>query len=180
MPSYPDTDVTSFVLERAQELGDKPALIDGPTGRTVTYAELDQATRALAAGLAARGFGRGDCLCVYMPNLPEYAIAFHGVARAGGKASTANPLYTARELQHQLEDSGSKYLLTIPQFLDVATKAAEAAGVEEIFVVGEAEGATPLVRADGRSRRGARASRSQVTISRSCRIRAARPACPRA
>ena len=144
MPSYPDTDVTSFVLERAQELGDKPALIDGPTGRAVTYSELDQATRALAAGLAERGFGRGDCLCVYMPNLPEYAIAFHGVARAGGKASTANPLYTARELQHQLEDSGSKYLLTIPQFLDVASKAAEGAGVEEVFVVGEAEGATPL------------------------------------
>jgi acyl-CoA synthetase (AMP-forming)/AMP-acid ligase II len=141
---YPETDVTSFVLERAQELGDKPALIDGPTGRTVTYAELDQATKALAAGLAARGFGAGDCLCVYMPNLPEYAVAFHGVARAGGKASTANPLYTARELQHQLEDSGSKYLLTIPDFLDVATKAAEAAGVEEVFVVGEAEGATPL------------------------------------
>ena len=153
---YPETDVTSFVLERAQELGDKPALIDGPTGRTVTYAELDQATRALAAGLAARGFGPGDCLCVYMPNLPEYAIAFHGVARAGGKASTANPLYTARELQHQLEDSESKYLLTIPQFLDVATTAAEAAGVEEIFVVGEADGATPLSESDGQPGGGAR------------------------
>ena len=165
---YPETDVTSFVLERAQELGDKPALIDGPTGRTITYAELDQATRALAAGLAARGFEPGDALCVYMPNLPEYAIAFHGVARAGGHASTANPLYTARELQHQLEDSGSKYLLTIPQFLDVAKKAAEAAGVEEIFVVGEAaDGATrsselmgdpddaPDVRRLGRRPRGA-------------------------
>jgi acyl-CoA synthetase (AMP-forming)/AMP-acid ligase II len=140
--TYPQTDISSFVLERASEFGDKPALIDGPTGRTITYAELDQATRALAAGLAARGFGRGDSLCVYMPNLPEYAVAFHGVARAGGKASTANPLYTARELQHQLEDSLSKYLLTIPQFLDVAKEAAEGAGVEEIFVVGEAEGAT--------------------------------------
>lgn len=142
---YPETDVTSFVLERAEELGDKPALIDGPTGRTITYAELDQATRALAAGLAARGFEPGDSLCVYMPNLPEYAVAFHGVARAGGRASTANPLYTPRELQHQLEDSGSKVLLTIPQFMDTAKKAAEAAGVEEIFVVGEAEdGATAL------------------------------------
>ena len=135
--NYPETDVTSFVLERASELGDKPALIDGPTGRTITYAELDQGTRALAAGLAARGFEPGDALCVYLPNLPEYAIAFHGVARAGGRASTANPLYTARELQHQLEDSGSKFLLTIPQFLDVAAEAAGAAGVEEVFVVGE-------------------------------------------
>ena len=141
---YPETDVTTFVLERAGELGDKPALIDGPTGRTITYAELDRGIRALAAGLAARGFEPGDSLCVYMPNLPEYAIAFHGVARAGGRASTANPLYTARELQHQLEDSRSKFLLTIPQFIDVAKQAAEAAGVEEIFVVGEAEGATPF------------------------------------
>ncbi len=142
---YPETDVTSFVLERASELGDKPALIDGPTGRTITYAELERATRALAAGLAARGFEPGDSLCVFMPNLPEYAIAFHGVARAGGRASTANPLYTARELQHQLEDSGSKFMLTIPQFMDTAKKAAEAAGIEEIFVVGEAEdGATAL------------------------------------
>ena len=142
---YPQTDVTSFVLERASELGDKPAMIDGPTGRTITYAELEQGTLALASGLAARGFEPGDALCVYMPNLPEYAIAFHGVARAGGRASTANPLYTERELQHQLEDSGSKYLLTIPQFMDVAKKAADAAGIEEIFVVGDAvDGATAL------------------------------------
>ena len=49
---FPDSDVTSFVLERAGELGDKPALIDGPTGRKITFAELDGATRALAAGLA--------------------------------------------------------------------------------------------------------------------------------
>ncbi len=141
---YPSTDVTSFVLERAQELGSKPALIDGPTGRTITYAELERGTRALAAGLAARGFEQGDCLAIYMPNLPEYAIAFHGVARAGGRATTANPLYTAHELQHQLEDSQAKILLTVPPFLDVAREAAEAAGVDEVFVVGEAEGASPF------------------------------------
>ena len=144
MSKYPQTDVTSFVLERAGELADKPALIDGPSGRKVTYAELEQGTRALAAGLAARGLGKNDALCIYMPNVPEYAIAFHGVARAGGRASTANPLYTARELEHQLKDSGSKFLLTIPQFLDAAREAADGAGVEEIFVLGEGDGATPI------------------------------------
>ena len=150
---FPDQDVTSFVLERAVELGDKPALIDGPTGRTITYAELDRATRALAAGLAARGFGPGDALAIYMPNLPEYAVAFHGVARAGGRATTANPLYTARELEHQLRDSEARILLTIPAFLDVAREAAEAAGVADVFVVGEAEGAPPVRRSPkGRSR----------------------------
>ena len=141
---FPDQDVTSFVLERAGELGDKPALIDGPTGRTITYAELDQATKALASGLAARGFGRGDALAIYMPNLPEYAVAFHGAASAGGRATTANPLYTARELAHQLHDSRAKLLLTVPPFLEVAREAASAAGVDEVFVLGEAEGAAPM------------------------------------
>jgi acyl-CoA synthetase (AMP-forming)/AMP-acid ligase II len=140
----PDVDVTSFVLERAPELGDKPALIDGPSGRAVTYADLDRGTRALAAGLAARGLEPGDALALYLPNLPEYAIAFHGVARAGGRATTANPLYKAHELEHQLRDSKAKILVTVAPFLDAAGEAAQAAGVEDVVVVGEADGAAPF------------------------------------
>lgn len=142
--SVPETDITSFALERAGELGDKPALIDGPSGRTITYEGLETATRALGAGLGARGFGQGDCLAIYMPNLPEYAIAFHGVARAGGRCTTANPLYRSHELEHQLRDSEAKILLTVPPFLDVAKEAAAAAGVRDVFVVGEADGARSL------------------------------------
>jgi acyl-CoA synthetase (AMP-forming)/AMP-acid ligase II len=141
----PIADVTSFVLERAVERGDRAALIDGPSGRTITYAELVRAVRALAAGLAERGFGKGDALAVYMPNVPEYAIAFHGAARAGGKTTTANPLYTANELTHQLEDSGARMLLTVESSLEAATEAAERAGIGgEVYVLGEAEGARPF------------------------------------
>ncbi|MGI8462470.1 MAG: AMP-binding protein [Solirubrobacterales bacterium] len=132
----PDVDITSFVFERAEELGDKPALVDGPSGRTLTYADLALGIRRLAAGLAARGFGDGDVLAVYMPNLPEYAIAFHGATSAGGKATTMNPLYTANEVAHQLEDSGAKLLITVPPFLDAALDAAERIGLEDVFVVG--------------------------------------------
>jgi acyl-CoA synthetase (AMP-forming)/AMP-acid ligase II len=142
--AIPDADVTSFVLERAGELGDKPALIDGPSGRALTYAELERGVRALAAGLAARGFGKGDVLGIYMPNLPEYAVAFHGAASAGGMCTTVNPLYRPDELTHQLSDSGARFLLTVPPFLEVAREAAERAGTEEVFVVGEREGATPI------------------------------------
>ena len=56
-----------------------------------------------------------------MPNVPEYAVAFHGAASAGGMSSTVNPLYTAGELTHQMNDSGARFLLTVPPFLDVAT-----------------------------------------------------------
>jgi acyl-CoA synthetase (AMP-forming)/AMP-acid ligase II len=140
----PDTDVTSFVLEHAAEHAEKPALIDGPSGREVTYGALAEGVRALAAGLAARGFGKGDVLAVFMPNLPEYAIAFHGAASAGGRCTTVNPLYTVNELSHQLTDSGARFLLTVPPFLETAAEAASRAGIDEVFVLGEGEGATPF------------------------------------
>jgi acyl-CoA synthetase (AMP-forming)/AMP-acid ligase II len=140
----PDIDVTAFVLEDAVERGDKPALIDGPSGRELSYRALAESARALAAGLAARGFGKGDVLAVYMPNLPEYAVAFHGAAAAGGKCTTVNPLYTANELAHQLEDSGARLLLTVPPFLEAAREAAARAGTEEVFAIGGGEGAKPF------------------------------------
>jgi len=138
----PISDVTSYVFADAASRADKPALIDGPSGRTITYSELERSVGALAAGLAERGFGLGDTLGIYMPNVPEYAIAFHGAASAGGRATTVNPLYTANELAHQLEDSGAKLLLTVAPFLEAALEAAERAGIgEQVYVLGEAEGA---------------------------------------
>ena len=78
------------------------------------------------------------------PNLPEYPIAFHGVALAGGISTTLNPLYTADEIAFQLKDSKPKLLLTIPPLMEKAKEAAEKGGVKEIAVFGEAEGATPF------------------------------------
>ena len=140
----PDVPFTDFILARAGERGDKPALIDGPSGRTITYAELVESVHGLAAGLAERGFGKGDVLAHYTPNLPEYAVAFHGVATAGGVNTTANPLMTVEEFSTQLEDSGARLLLTVPELLEKATAAAAGTRVEEIFVYGEAAGATPF------------------------------------
>ena len=141
-PEIPDVDLSTFALERAAELGDKPALIDGPSGRTITYEQLDGGTRALAAALASRGIGKGDVVAIYMPNMPEYALIFHGVIRAGATNTTANPLYTSHELAHQLTDSGAKMLFTVDAFLDNARKAAEEVGIDEkdIIVVGDSEG----------------------------------------
>ena len=103
----PETSLSSFVLERAGARGDKPALIDGPSGRTITYAQLPALIGRAAAGLAQRGFHKGDRFAIYSPNLPEYTIAFHAVAALGGVLTTVNPLYTARELANQLNDSGA-------------------------------------------------------------------------
>jgi len=140
----PEVALPDFVLEKAGEFGDRPALIDGPSGRTITYSQLSAAVRSVAAGLAAKGLGHGDVFAIFSPNVPEYAVAFHAVASLGGISTTANPLYTADELTFQLKDSGAKFLLTIPQFLEVAAVAAERSGIAEIFVFGDAPGATPF------------------------------------
>ena len=146
---YPDVDIPNislqeFLFEHAATYPNKAALIDGPTGRTVTYGQLVEAVSRTAAGLAARGFGKGDVFAIYSPNVPEYATAFFGVATAGGVNTTVNPLYTAGELKRQLVGSGAMFLVTIAQFLDRAREAAAGTSVQEVFVFGEAEGATPF------------------------------------
>jgi acyl-CoA synthetase (AMP-forming)/AMP-acid ligase II len=138
--AIPEVPLPDYVLERAGEHPDKPALIDGPSGRTLTYGQVAAGVRRVAAGLAARGFGKGDVFAIYCPNLPEYALAFFGTAAAGGTATTINPLYTVEELAFQLNDARARFLLTIPMFLDRAREAVARSGVEEIFVLGEAAG----------------------------------------
>jgi acyl-CoA synthetase (AMP-forming)/AMP-acid ligase II len=140
----PDVALHEAVLATAAERGDQPALIDGPTGRTITYGQLAGGVRRAAAGLAARGFAKGNAFAIYLPNVPEYAVAFYAVSTAGGVSTTINPLYTADELANQLNDSRARFLLTAPPLLERARAAAERSGVEEIFVLGEAEGATPF------------------------------------
>jgi len=144
-PEIPDQDLASFALANAGELGDKPALIDGPSGRTITFAELDEQTAALAGALSSRGIGKGDVVAIYMPNLPEYALLFQGVLRANATNTTANPLYTSHELAHQLTDSGAKLMFTIQPFLETARAAAEEVGLSDIVVVGPAEGDEPTL-----------------------------------
>jgi acyl-CoA synthetase (AMP-forming)/AMP-acid ligase II len=140
----PEVPLTEFVLGGAAVHAERPALIDGVSGRVLTYAQLAGAVRAAAAGLARRGFVKGDVLAILSPNLPEYVVAFHAVATLGGVVTPVNPQYTVEELRKQLEDSGAKYLVTIPQLLERAREAAEGKGLSEFFVFGEAEGATPF------------------------------------
>src|SRR5439155_437570 len=94
--------------------------------------------------LAPRGFQKGDVFAIYSPNVLEYAVALHAVATLGGIATTANPLSTPRELALQLSDARAKYLVTIPQLLDHALEATRQAPVKEVFVFGEAAGASPF------------------------------------
>jgi 4-coumarate--CoA ligase len=146
---YPDIDVpdgplTAYVLRHAARLADCPALVDGSTGRTLTYGDLEQRVRRLAGGLASRGFGKGDVLALLAPNMPEYAVVFHGVAMAGGTVSTINPAYTRHEIREQLANSKARFVVTVPATHDALAEARREVSVEEVFVLDPDTGACSL------------------------------------
>lgn len=150
--TIPDVSFASFVLQHAERLAEKPALIDGLTGQQYTYGQLAAAVRRVASSLAARGFGKGDVLALYSPNLPEYVIPFLAAALLGGITTTINPLYTVEELAFQLNDAHALYLITTPAFVEKALEGKQRSQVQEVFVFGEAPGATPfadLLQGDG-------------------------------
>ena len=141
----PDIPITEYVLRAADGYPDRPALIDGPSGRTYTYGQLNGMVHAFAGGLAARGLGKGDTIALMAPNIPEYAIVFHGAAVAGVAVSTINPTYTADEVRFQLNDSKATLLITIAMFVETAREAIAGTGTSEIVVIGDApEGTTSV------------------------------------
>src|SRR3954447_15206200 len=140
----PSVALTDFVLELSEEYGDKPALVDSATGDGYTHARVAQAIRAAAGGLAARGIAKGDVVALYAPNAPDYVIAFHAIAALGAVVTTINPIYTVDELAFQLEHAGARALVSGTEVLERAREAARRAGIEDLYVFGEAQGATPF------------------------------------
>jgi len=140
-----DVSITDYTLRHADALADQPAIIDGPTGREMTFSQLRTGIQTLAGGLAAGGFGPGSTLALMAPNIPEYALIFHGAAYAGGIVTTVNPTYTAGEIRHQLQDSGATMLFTISMFLDVARQAIEGTDVAEVYTIDPVEGVPSMM-----------------------------------
>jgi acyl-CoA synthetase (AMP-forming)/AMP-acid ligase II len=136
----PERTLHEYVFDDASAWLESPALIEGATGRTITYRMLREQIRMVAAGLAKRGFGRGDRLSIYSPNIPEYASIFFGTLAAGGTAVMSNPLYTAEELGRQLKDTDARIVVTIPALAPRAQAALEPLGGGTVIVFGDAAG----------------------------------------
>ena len=96
-------------------------------GRSFSFGEIDAASRALAAWLQGQGLTRGDRVAIMMPNAPQYPVAVAAVLRAGLVVVNVNPLYTPRELEHQLKDSGAKAIVILENFAATLQQVADAA-----------------------------------------------------
>ena len=138
----PDVSLYDFLFTGFGEKAGDPALIDGSTGASITFGELEGMVNKIAAALAERGIGAGDVVGLFAPNSPHYVAVFHGILRANAVVTSINSLYTPGELAHQLSDSGARLLFTISPFLDRALAAAAEVGLpaEKIVVLDGAEG----------------------------------------
>jgi long-chain acyl-CoA synthetase len=103
-------------------------------GRDITYAQTDSLSQAFAAYLQGLGLVRGDRVAIMMPNVPQYPVAVAGILRAGYVVVNVNPLYTARELEHQLKDAGAKAIVIIENFAVTLEKCIAATHVKHVVL----------------------------------------------
>ncbi len=96
---------------------DRPAYYN--MGKTISFGDLDRLSRDFGAWLQAKGLARGARVAVMMPNCLQYPVCVFGILRAGFAVVNVNPLYTARELEHQLKDSGSEAIVILENFAHV-------------------------------------------------------------
>jgi long-chain acyl-CoA synthetase len=103
-------------------------------GKTMTYAELDAASRAFAAWLQSKGLQRGARVAIMMPNLLQYPVAIAGILRAGLTGVNVNPLYKPRELEFQLNDSGAETIIVLENFAGVLQEALPQTKIKHVVV----------------------------------------------
>lgn len=128
----PSASVYNYLFSRLNEVdADRVALVEAKTGRATTYREMVGRINTFAGALAGRGIGVGDVIGLLVPNSSAFAVAFHGILRAGATATTINVLFTAKDIAQQLTDSGATMLVTINALLPQAKEAAAAAGISD-------------------------------------------------
>jgi len=114
---------------------ERVALVDAKTGAETTYREMVARVDAFAGALAARGVGVGDVVGLLAPNSSAFAIAFHGILRAGATATTINALFTAKDVAKQLTDAKASMLVTVTPLVAQAADGAASIGLTADRVV---------------------------------------------
>jgi acyl-CoA synthetase (AMP-forming)/AMP-acid ligase II len=139
-PLIPSVTLPEFVLGQARQRGDKRALVDATTGRTLTYRELAIDVRRVGAGLAAHGVQPGDVVALCAPNSIEFVVAWYAASMVGAILTTVNPAFRGEEITQLLRQARARWLVTsVELFEEKVRLCAVAAGVRQTFVLGAAD-----------------------------------------
>src|SRR5690348_7679702 len=115
-------------------------------GTRLSYAQFSSYANRFAVGLQRLGVRKGDRVAIALPNIPQYAIAFYGALRAGAVVVPTNPLYTEREMQYQLADSGARVLVMLDSFYPVVRAIRKQTALEHIIITSPTDFLPPLLR----------------------------------
>src|SRR5438067_6280002 len=115
-------------------------------GRKLSYAQLSSLANRFATGLQKLGIQKGDRVAIALPNIPQYPIAFYGALRAGAIVVPTNPLYTEREMQYQLAESGARVMLMLDMFYPVVRAVRAKTALEHVVITSPADYLPPLLR----------------------------------
>lgn len=137
--------VKDLVEHACQKFRDLPAFHN--MGTTLSYADIDQQSRYFAAWLQqSAGVKKGDRVAIMMPNLLQYPVALFGILRAGATVVNVNPLYTPRELEHQLKDSGARIIVILENFAHTLEQVLHNTQVEHVLTTRIGDMLSPIKR----------------------------------
>ena len=140
----PNVPLFHFLDESARKYPDRACTIF--KGAVITYKEMNAITDRVAAGLVDMGVKKGDRVGIFMPNSPQFVMAFFGILKAGGVVVATNPLYTAPEIEHQASDAGIEYMFVMTNFYNTIKKAQPKTRIKKLIVTNLKETLPPLLR----------------------------------
>jgi len=141
---YPQKPLFHFLEEAAEKYPEKPCTIF--KGATVSYQEMDEITDSIAGALVDLGVKKGDRVGIFMPNTPQFVMAYFGILKAGGVVVASNPLYTASEIAHQAKDAGIEVMFVMSNFYQTIKSAQAETNIKTMIVTNIKEALPSLTR----------------------------------
>jgi long-chain acyl-CoA synthetase len=141
---YPEIPLFELLEESARKYPNAPCTIF--KGAVITYKEISELTDRLAGALADLGVKKGDRVGIFMPNTPQFVIAYFGILKAGGVVVATNPLYTPREIEHQVKDAGIEVMIVMSNFYNTIKKVQPNTSIKKVIVTNLKETLPPVLR----------------------------------
>lgn len=140
---YPAVPLFNILEESARKYPDRACTIF--KGAVITYKQMNEITDKLAGALASMGVKKGDRVGIFMPNTPQFLMAYFGILKAGGAVVATNPLYTPAEIEHQVNDSGVEIMLVMSNFYNTIKAAQPKTKLKKLIVTNLKETLPPVL-----------------------------------
>jgi long-chain acyl-CoA synthetase len=140
---YPPVTLFALLEEAARKYPDSPCTIF--KGEKITYKDMNALTDRLAAGLVDLGVKKGDRVGIFMPNSPQFVMAYFAILKAGGVVVATNPLYSPREIEHQANDAGFEIMLVMSNFYNTVKEVQPNTKIRRLVVTNIKEALSPIM-----------------------------------